>query len=298
MMGLGLLTALSTPYLFPVWLGLEINLMGMILSTCCRADQDENESAVKYFLVQAFGSTFILMAMLSGALWQTPGCLLFLAAMLIKLGAAPFHMWLPGVMASMTWYPAGLLATVQKLAPALLISAAFYSSAVVGPIILMNVAIGSIGGMNQTFTRPLMAYSALAHIAWLLAAATAALWSMALYLTAYLALNTIMFKLLAAKNIYNITAAKTNNGALSLTLMTLAGLPPSAGFVIKWAVLSSAAAGALLVPASLILGAMLTLYFYMLLTLHALVKTPPFGGLSAQALLAALASAAPAIALM
>jgi NADH-ubiquinone oxidoreductase chain 2 len=69
------------------------------------------ESCVKYFLVQAFSSLLLLLSVLIimsggyGPDWfrYLPCSWLLGSALLIKLGAAPFHFWFPAVSSGIGW---------------------------------------------------------------------------------------------------------------------------------------------------------------------------------------------------
>lgn len=75
----------------------------------------EHEGAVKYFLVQSIASLLILGG---AALVQLPAqrvriaaTILLPLALIIKLGAAPFHQWLPPVINSLRWRMCAVLST-------------------------------------------------------------------------------------------------------------------------------------------------------------------------------------------
>lgn len=75
----------------------------------------EHEGAVKYFLIQSIASLLILA---SAALYIIPSLPIRIAstaaiiiALMVKLGAAPFHQWLPPVINSLNWQLCAVLST-------------------------------------------------------------------------------------------------------------------------------------------------------------------------------------------
>jgi NADH-ubiquinone oxidoreductase chain 2 len=72
-------------------MGLELNLLSFIPLISSKNNQYSSEAALKYFLIQALGSSIIIISasfiMSSSELATT----LFTVALLLKAGAAPFH---------------------------------------------------------------------------------------------------------------------------------------------------------------------------------------------------------------
>ena len=106
-------------------MGLELNLIGFLPVIVIHGSYSEREAAVKYFIVQRLGSILLLFGRMCAYrisftwenLFSNQGVLLIMGGLLAKLGCAPFHMWLPGVMANLSWLPCMLVATWQKIAP-------------------------------------------------------------------------------------------------------------------------------------------------------------------------------------
>jgi len=125
----------------------------------------EKEAAVKYFISQRVPSALIVISFISysGEALNVSSFLFF--ALLIKMGLAPVHYWLPSVMGAVSWGLCWVLATVQKVAPIIII---FYANSF-SPLILVYSAglssiVGGVGGLNQTMLRVILAYSSIGHI--------------------------------------------------------------------------------------------------------------------------------------
>jgi NADH-ubiquinone oxidoreductase chain 2 len=119
---------ISSPTWLGAWVGLEVNLMRFIPIILDRRNMLSVECCLKYFLVQAFSSLILLTSLLiiMGELqiiwiFYGLGSIGGFTALLIKLGAAPFHFWFPAVSGGIGWIQNFFLITVQKLGPLVLI---------------------------------------------------------------------------------------------------------------------------------------------------------------------------------
>jgi NADH-ubiquinone oxidoreductase chain 2 len=84
-----------------VWVGLEINLISFIPLMTQSWQFREGDAMVKYFLPQALGSGMLLL----GGLLDVSFVYFFnfiCLAFLVKMGAAPFHFWVPGVISGLS----------------------------------------------------------------------------------------------------------------------------------------------------------------------------------------------------
>lgn len=91
---------------------------------------------------------------------------IFILSMLLKLGIAPFHSWLPHVISSISWTICMILATIQKIAPIrllVIITPKDFSFLLVISVAASTI-VGGVGGINQTQIRSLIAYSSIGHI--------------------------------------------------------------------------------------------------------------------------------------
>lgn len=91
-----------------VWIGLEINLISFIPLIISSSVDLETERSLKYFLVQALGSGLLLFGSLVYINYPNsilPGWVsvyIILVRIIIKLGMAPFHFWLPHVISGIS----------------------------------------------------------------------------------------------------------------------------------------------------------------------------------------------------
>ena len=286
----GTLFSLSSSHWLGVWAGLEINLIGFLPILVYQKRILERESAVKYFVVQALGSSLLMFGRLfrfnlslswemanSNLLFGVGGAFFLGMGLLLKIGVFPFHFWFPGVIAGLGWFSCLVLATWQKLAPIFLIMALINS----GPVMLMvflvcllgagSRLIGGLGGLNQTQVRALLAYSSIGHIGWILFGLSSRENSIKIYFTIYVLISVCIFLRLWGLDAGGLkTLGSLSNaswlGAFSFLfiLLSLGGLPPLLGFISKWIVISAAVA----VPSwgllfALITGSLLRLFYYL-----------------------------------
>nr|QUT13277.1 NADH dehydrogenase subunit 2 [Nais communis] len=276
----------TSPNWLTAWILLEINMLSfMPLMTMTKSNQ-ETEAATKYFLAQALGSLMLLMA---AVMMYQPGMhsimlLILLMALLIKLGAAPCHFWYPSVMASLSWSNCMLLSTWQKLAPLFLFKAVMSGNSdfldnsymyMIFTIAVMNTTTGGVMGMNQTHLRPLLAYSSIGHMGWMISglAINKACLSIA-YFFMYSSLVVpifILMMMMNSKTIHTLHSIfKTNNFMpliLMLLLLSLAGLPPLTGFFPKLVMVMWLATSSHVMLLLMLIGSYMNLYYYLSISL-------------------------------
>nr|AUI11289.1 NADH dehydrogenase subunit 2 [Calliostoma zizyphinum] len=289
----GSILSLSSMHWLPIWAGLEINLMGFIPILVYSGISREAESGVKYFIIQALGSGMIMAgSLISFGLiltWEMKapsqssfGVILLAIGLMLKLGSFPFHFWLPSVMAGISWLSCLLLASWQKLGPLFLLSGLSQTWAPaeskLAILILfsagMSSLVGGIGGLNQTQIRALLAYSSIGHIGWMLLCITLSQSILKTYFIIYFIISLCIFTILwqSEKSLFKQTAntsleaSKMNNMTLIFLLLSLGGMPPLLGFFGKWlAIWSSSTASSVLPVAPLLIGSLISLFYYLTL---------------------------------
>nr|YP_009373419.1 NADH dehydrogenase subunit 2 [Neotrigonia margaritacea]AQT38489.1 NADH dehydrogenase subunit 2 [Neotrigonia margaritacea] len=277
LMMLGTLLTISSPNWMGMWMGLEINMLGFIPLIYATGTTSEAESSVKYLIPQALGSSILLTGALLSSGMETPQILVTLA-ILLKLGVAPFHFWFPSVMGALNLAPAFLLLTWQKLAPLfVLVSLSNFITTMVIMTAAISALWGGIGGLNQTDIRALLSYSSITHLGWMMASLTGPAYITVAYITIYTAINSAVFLALIAKSLTKHKQLTTlpsdpiTRQFLVLAFLSLAGLPPLMGFAMKAMVLLSTSAS-FPVIVSLIVGSLVSLYYYLTLSFSSLLS--------------------------
>ena len=285
---LGALVLISAANLITLYLGLE--LMSLCLYAMVAFDRDSGiaaESAIKYFVLGSMASGTLLYGMsivygVTGSLElaeiatavRTAGIggnigLLFGIAFLIvgvgfKLGAVPFHMWIPDVYEGSPTCVTVFIGTASKLAAfalamrllpeALGASQADWSQMLV-VLSVLSMAMGNIVAIAQTNLKRMLAYSTISHVGYVLLgilSGTAQGYQAAMfYMISYIIVAAGAFGmiLLLAKQGFEadkITDFKGLNarspwfaGMMAILMFSLAGLPPFIGFWAKLGVIQA-----------------------------------------------------------
>nr|ACJ43727.1 NADH dehydrogenase subunit 2 [Notophthalmus viridescens] len=294
-LAIGTTITLSSSHWFLAWMGLEINTLAIIPLMTKMHHPRATESATKYFLTQATASALILFSTTMNA-WTTgewtimsmnnnTATTILTIALAIKLGIAPFHLWLPDVLQGLNLMTGLLLSTWQKLAPmALLIMTNHQlNTNLLITMALASTIIGGWGGLNQTQMRKIMAYSSIAHLGWMILVLSFAPTLTMLNLMIYLMLTSSMFMMMMATHSTNINKLSTSwlktptlAASTMIILMALGGLPPTSGFLPKWLILQEMTKQHLETLSTMMaMSALLSLFFYLRLSYTISLTSPP-----------------------
>ncbi|BCX71401.1 NADH dehydrogenase subunit 2 (mitochondrion) [Penaeus japonicus] len=284
-LSLGTLLSISSTSWFGAWIGLELNLLSFIPLISSKNNQYSSEAALKYFLIQALGSSVIIMSASFMMSSNNLATLLLTVALLLKSGAAPFHFWFPSVMEGLQWPQVIILMTIQKVAPLSLLSylVSDHILPVIPAAIIMSALVGAIGGVNQTFLRKIVAYSSINHMAWMMSAILISETDWLLYFSFYCLISSSVAILLSFQEAFHISHI-VNHSAYSpemkmltfMSLLSLGGLPPFTGFIPKWIIIQEmVSSGMFIILTVLLASALLTLFYYLRITMTALSISSP-----------------------
>nr|QXU57634.1 NADH dehydrogenase subunit 2 [Cherax cartalacoolah] len=273
----GTLLTVSSSSWFTAWVGLELNLMSFIPLISSNKNQLPSEASLKYFLIQALGSAILILSSALALFYPSLALLSISLTLLLKLGAAPFHFWFPQVMEGLNWIQAMILMTIQKLAPMFLISylsMSFYTYTSIFLAAISSAVIGAIGGINQTSLRKILSYSSINHMSWMLLAMLINETSWMIYFFLYALISvSIALHFLSIQSYYFFHLNNSNISPISkivsmLSLFSLGGMPPFSGFIPKWIIIQEMIASSYFFSLMiLLLSSLVTLYFYIRLTL-------------------------------
>lgn len=232
---------------------------------------------------------------LSSFLWYShddlglkAGAVLMVVAMLFKLAAAPFHMWAPDVYEGSPTIVTAFFAIVPKIAVLTALITLLFGPLLglwnegLQSIILVSACasliVGALGGLNQTKLKRLLAYSAIGHMGFiLLALGTSTLWSIQavyVYIIYYIIMSIAGWTMALSifKGSLNYIAQLSGlsrtqpvlAATLALTLFSMAGIPPLAGFFSKYLVLLGAIDNQLyLVSIIAVLASVVSAFYYL-----------------------------------
>lgn len=193
------------------------------------------------------------------------GMMMVVVALSFKIAAAPFHMWAPDVYQGSPFPVTAFFAIVPKiaavalLAKLLLVHFDIWLDSWLQIITFLSVAsmiIGSFGAIKQNNLKRLLAYSAIGHVGYMLIGLATqnefGLESLTIYMIVYGLLSAGIFALITMIQIkgnenYELAAltglSKTHPIiAFSITtiMLSMAGIPPFAGFIVKFYIFTAA----------------------------------------------------------
>lgn len=220
-----------------------------------------------------------------------------------KLAVVPFHMWTPDVYEGAPAPVTGFIATVSKGAVFALLLRLFteLGARQSGPFFVAFSAIaiasmfaGNLLALMQTKVKRVLAYSSIAHLGYLttafLASGALAVTAVAYYLVAYFATTLAAFGVIGVLSGEERDADDIEDfqglfwrrpwlaAVFTVALLSLAGIPLTAGFVGKFYVLSAGVGSALwALVISLVVSSGIGLYYYLRIIV-AMYLTAPEGG--------------------
>lgn len=240
---------------------------------------------MKYFLTQALASAIFLFSIILYFLFLNLklnllnySFILISSTIILKRGAAPFHFWFPSVIEGLRWNRRIILITWQKIAPLIILSYCLRNNLLVFSV-FCAIIFGSLGGLNQTSLRKLIAFSSINHLGWILAGIinNENLWLTYFLFYVFLSVRIILmfnnFKLFNINQTFKIfNSNQFIKISMFIILLSLGGLPPFLGFVPKWLIIELLVSNSIYFILNFILFlTLITLYFYLRLTYSALL---------------------------
>jgi len=285
----GMLLFPAATDLLTAFIGLEVLSLPLYLMTALarRRRLLSHEAALKYFLLGAFSSAIFLYgaaltygfsggadySVIDQAIGQNldrqplllAGLALLLVGLLFKVGAVPFHAWVPDVYTGAPTPLVGYMAVGTKVAAFGALIRVLYVAfgglawtwmVPLGIVAALTMALGSLFGLTQTNIKRLMAYSSIAHAGFVLvpiagavavttvgalSSVTAAAYYLAAYGLATLGAFAVIMLVRDGTGEAPDLASWAGLGrrhpwvaaAMTLFLCSLAGIPATAGFIGK-----------------------------------------------------------------
>ncbi|MYM81560.1 NADH-quinone oxidoreductase subunit NuoN [Duganella sp. FT50W] len=323
---LGQMIMISASSLLSIYLGVELMSLSLYALVAMRRDNVRaTEAAMKYFVLGALASGFLLygMSMLYGATGTLDireiatavaagtikptilvfGLVFLVAGLAFKLGAVPFHMWVPDVYDGAPTAVTLLLGGAPKIATFAicirllvegLLPMAFDWQQMLMVLAVMSLVVGNVTAIAQTNIKRMLAYSTIAQIGFVLLGLLAgvagttnrtgmdAAYSSAMYyvltyvLTTVGTFGTLMLLSRAgfdADNIADFKGLSKRSGwfatVMTILLFSLAGVPPMMGFAAKFAVLNSVlATGQIWLTVLAVMFSLIGAFYYLRVIKH------------------------------
>ncbi len=298
-------------------ISLEImSIATYILTGSNHAEQRSNEAALKYLVLGSFGTAFMLLGMaffyggtgsfsLSEIMQSNPGVNatfvllgmgLILIGALFKVGAAPFHFWIPDVYQGAPAAVTGLMAVGVKAAAFAVVGRLLFETfgasefgaqwlPAIEILAVATMVVGNILAMVQNSVKRMLAYSGIAHTGYLMLALLIApngkdvgehLHSINFYLLTYGVMTLGAFGVLGlvrkdGRQLEYMDdfqgLAKDHAGiaiCMAVFMLSLAGMPPMGGFFAKFMIFKGAIKEGHVLAALLgILTSCASLYYYL-----------------------------------
>nr|WNV22550.1 NADH dehydrogenase subunit 2 [Psylliodes crambicola] len=283
----GTLISISAYSWFAMWIGLEINLLSIVPLFKSHKNYYPAEATLKYFITQSLASTIILFSIIFSMnlsefvpqnfnYWMM---MILNSALLMKLGAAPFHSWFPEVAEGLNWLNNLILMTWQKLAPSILIMYNMNMMVFFSLVIIASSIVGGIYGINQISLRKILAYSSINHIAWMLASMlnNKMIWLIYFIVYSLISLNIILIfyflNIFYLNQLFNsMNSNKLYKMLFIMNFFSLGGLPPFLGFLPKWLVINFLINNNFYtLSLILVIFTLMTLFFYIRITFSTLM---------------------------
>ncbi len=310
----GMMLMTSSTELLVIFIGLEImSISSYILVGMMRRMATSNEAALKYLLLGAFSTGFLLygISLIYGATGSThlpeiifqlqqPGALdnplagfgiaLLIIGVGFKVALVPFHMWTPDVYSGAPTPVTAFMSAAVKAAGFALLIRIFLTGIphaerwdnLMWWIAILTMSVGNLMALRQNSIKRMLAYSSIAHAGYVMVAVVvgsqAAISSIIFYSLAYALMGIGAFGVLAVRSqgktldTYDDLAGYAHAGPLervlavlmSIFMLSLLGLPLTAGFMGKFQIFYSALdAGWIWLTIIAVLNSVISLFYYL-----------------------------------
>lgn len=285
---LGMMVMVSAHSLLMVYLGLE--LLSLSLYPLVAADRDSpmaSEAAMKYFVLGSLASGLLLygISMIYGATGSVDiqavadvivrqqgmdnlvlvfGLVFLVVGLAFKLGAVPFHMWLPDVYQGAPTSVTLFIGSAPKLAAFALVMRILVDGLgnlqndwqqMLIILAVLSMALGNLAAIMQSNIKRMLAYSTISHVGFLLLGVlagtpegySAAMFYAIIYVVMAIGAFGVVILLsragFEAEHIEDFKGLNDRNSWLAfvmmVVMMSMAGIPFLAGFYAKWVVLQA-----------------------------------------------------------
>jgi NADH-quinone oxidoreductase subunit N len=285
---LGMLVMIAADNFLTLYMGLELQSLSLYAMVAMhRGSRRASEAAMKYFVLGALASGMLLygMSMVYGATGSLDlnrvgevvlsgqgnrailvfGLVFVVSAIAFKLGAVPYHMWVPDVYDGAPTAVTLLLGTAPKLAAfafmlRLLVVALggleFDWQGMLMVLSLLSMILGNVIAIAQTNIKRMLAYSTIANMGFMLMGfltanlngySAAMFYAVAYVLTSLVSFGMVMLLSREGFEADRLTDFRGLNQRspwwafmMLLTMFSLAGIPPTVGFYAKFTVIQAA----------------------------------------------------------
>nr|YP_011036758.1 NADH dehydrogenase subunit 2 [Conlopa bredoni]WRK21427.1 NADH dehydrogenase subunit 2 [Conlopa bredoni] len=234
MMILGMMISLSSNNLLMIWVGMEISFM-CFMPMMSKSSKIMSHSSIKYYMVQSISSLIMILGMMLITSMMDLSISLISLSIMIKLALVPFHSWMILVIEQMDMWLILMLLILIKIPP---INIASLIKSKMELICILSMSMSCIMTMNQTSMRKIIGYSSVFNMGMLMSTLNynqTWIMFMMIYTMNLIIILTMMKKI--SMNFINQCLINEQNPQtkmnLSINLMSMGGMPPMMGFVMK-----------------------------------------------------------------
>jgi NADH-quinone oxidoreductase subunit N len=312
---LGMMVMVSGYSLLTLYLGLEILSLSLYtLIAIARERAGAVEAALKYFVLGAIASGLLLYGMsmiygISGSLNINEiasfassanlasretlilnfGLVFLVIGIAFKLGAVPFHMWVPDVYQGAPTSVTLFLSTVPKIAAVAMLVRILvdglgamhaYWADLFMILAVLSIALGSVVALMQTNIKRMLAYSTISHVGFIMLGFVTGVVSgygaAVFYILVYILMSLAAFGMIILLNKKGFEADQISDFRglskhspwfalmMLVTMLSMAGVPPFIGFYSKFFILQQViSAGFVTVAVVAVVFAVISAYYYL-----------------------------------
>ena len=312
---LGMMVMVSGYSLLTLYLGLEILSLSLYtLIAIARERAGAVEAALKYFVLGAIASGLLLYGMsmiygISGSINITDianfaanadlasretlilnfGLVFLVIGIAFKLGAVPFHMWVPDVYEGAPTSVTLFLSTVPKVAAVAMLVRILvdglgamhaYWADLFMVLAVLSIALGSVVALMQTNIKRLLAYSTISHVGFIMLGFVTGVISgygaAVFYVFVYILMSLAAFGIVILLNKKGFEADQISDFKglskhspwfalmMLVVMLSMAGVPPFIGFYAKFFILQQViSAGFITLAVVAVIFAVISAYYYL-----------------------------------
>ena len=321
---IGMMLMASGADLLNIYIGLEVMSISIyILTGFKRSKLISNEASLKYFLLGAFATGFLLYGI--SLTYGTTGTInlkqiasfiaekggmsdplmiigmgLLIVGLGFKVASVPFHAWVPDVYEGAPTPVTAFMSVGPKAAGFAAFLRIFLTAfgashhewqKIIYILAILTMTLGNVSALSQTNIKRMLAYSSIAHAGYLLIALVSAndmgVSATLFYILAYIFMNIGAFAIIIVLSRKGDECIQINDYAglgfkhpllaiaMTLFMLSMAGVPPMAGFVGKFYIFSAAIkSGYIGLAIIAVINSVISVYYYLRITVVMYMKEP------------------------
>nr|QAU53921.1 tRNA-Trp [Haemaphysalis longicornis]UYB78067.1 NADH dehydrogenase subunit 2 [Haemaphysalis longicornis] len=275
MIMLTIIISISSKSWFIFWLMMEMNMM-MFIPILKENKMENCNSMITYFIIQSFSSIMFFMASSMTIMnFSMINETLINIALMIKLAMIPFHSWLMLISETLEYNSFMIILTIQKLIPLFILSQ--MKSKITFFISILSVIMSVVMIYNLKLFKKILIFSSISHLSWMIIMMYSSSNFWMSYMTIYFIMIFSIIKILKKNNInsldnmMNVKLLNNDKISMIMLLMSLGGMPPFMGFVIKFVAITIIIKYSIITMIILILSSLVNIFIYIRMITPALV---------------------------